>query len=137
MAYEGYLFQFGDYTFPNKHISYDSYDIAPDQRQDMDSFTNGKGITVRNALEHTKTNITFNTWPMSDSEMSTILSNLERNYRNVNETDANCVYFNPRKGTYSTGHFYLDPSVKFRIRRVDEEGRKIEYGETQWVFIEY
>lgn len=135
--YEGYLFQFGDYMFPNEHISFESYDIAPDQRQDLDSFRNGKGVTIRNALEHTKTNITFSTLPMSGTEMEKITSNLARNYKNVNETDADCVYFNPRLCQYSIGHFYLDPSVKFRIKKVDEAGREIEYGEMQWIFIEY
>lgn len=137
MAYNGYLFQFGDYIFPNKYIKFDTYDIAPDQRQDMDSFTNGKGITIRNALEHTKTNITFSTLQMPEKAMRTILASLDKNYINRNETDANCVYYNPRKNSYSTGHFYLDPSVKFRIKKVDDEGKKINYGEMQWIFIEY
>lgn len=137
MAYEGYLFQFGEFIFPNEHIKFDSYDIAPDQRQDMDSFTNGKGITVRNALEHTKTNITFSTLPMSGSEMGSIMSNMTKNYKNVNETDADCVYFNPRTYRYSTGHFYLDPSIKFRIKKADKDGAEINYGEMQWTFIEY
>ncbi len=43
MAYESYLFRFGDYIFPNKYIKFDSYDIAPNQRQDKNSFTNGNG----------------------------------------------------------------------------------------------
>lgn len=137
MAYNEFLLKFGDYVFPNKHIKFDTYDIAPDQRQDKDSRTNGKGITVRNALKHTKTNITFTTNRMSEAEMDAILAALEANYINVDETDADCTYFNPRKRAYSTGHFYLDPSVRFRIRKVDEAGQEIEYGETQWVFIEY
>ena len=137
MAYNGFLFQFGDYIFPNKYIKFDSYDIAPDQRQDKDSFTNGKGVTIRNALEHTKTNIAFTTLPMPEAAMDSILSALERNYTNQNETDADCVYFNPRKRTYATGHFYLDPSVKFRIKKEDDNGKSIKYGETQWIFIEY
>lgn len=137
MAYNGFLFQFGDYIFPNKYIEFDTYDIAPDQRQDMNSFFNGKGVTIRNALEHTKTNITFTTLQMPESAMDAITAALESNYINKNETDANCVYYNPRKRQYSTGHFYLDPSVKFRIKKVDNEGKKIKYGEMQWIFIEY
>lgn len=137
MAYNGYLFQFGDYIFPNKYIKFDTYDIAPDQRQDLDSFTNGKGVTIRNALEHTKSNVTFTTLEMSESAMDSIMSALERNYINQNETDANCVYFNPRKRKYTTGHFYLDPSVKFRIKKEDDNGKTIKYGEMQWIFIEY
>lgn len=137
MAYNGFLFQFGDFIFPNKYIKFDTYNTAPDQRQDKDSFTNGKGVTIRNALEHTKTNITFTTCQMPESVMDTITASLERNYKNQNETDADCVYYNPRKRQYYTGHFYLDPSVQFRIKKVDDAGKKIVYGEMQWIFIEY
>lgn len=137
MAYNGFLFQFGDFIFPNKYIKFDTYDIAPDQRQDKDSFANGKGVTIRNALEHTKTNITFTTNQMPEAAMDAITAALERNYINQNETNADCVYYDPRKRQYSTGKFYLDPSVKFRIKKVDEEGKKIVYGEMQWIFIEY
>ncbi|MCI9081438.1 MAG: hypothetical protein HFI70_03785 [Lachnospiraceae bacterium] len=137
MAYRGYLFEFGNYTFPNKYIKFDTYDIAPDQRQDLNSFTDGNGVTNRNALEHTKTNITFTTIPMPEKAMDSILSNLEANYINQKETNANCTYFNPRKRTYTTGHFYLDPSVKFRIKKEDDNGKAIQYNETQWIFTEY
>ena len=137
MGYRGYLFQFGGFIFPNEYIEFDSYDIAPDQRQDLDSYTDGNGLTHRNALEHTKTNITFTTLPIPGDVMADILSNLQRNYINQNETDANCNYYNPRTGDYKTGHFYLDPSVQFRIKKVDKNGTKINYGSMQWTFIEY
>ncbi len=69
--------------------------------------------------------------------MDAILAALEANYINEDETDANCTYFNPRRRKYSTGHFYLDPSVKFRVKKADDAGLGIEYGETQWIFTEY
>ncbi|MBD5543748.1 MAG: hypothetical protein HDR01_05790 [Lachnospiraceae bacterium] len=142
MAYKGFLFQFGNYIFPNKYIKFDTYDILPDQRQDLDSYTDANGITHRNALKHTKSNITFSTLEMSESAMNEILKKLEENYSNENETDSNCIYFNPRKAwnpanAYQTGHFYLDPSLKFRIKKEDENGKSIKYGEMQWLFIEY
>lgn len=137
MAYSGYLFKFGNYTFPNRHIKFDTYDALPDQRQDLDSYTDGNGETHRNAVAHTKTNITFTTLEMSESEMNEITKRLEENYINEKETDANCTYYNPRKRKYSTGHFYLDPSVQFRIKKEDDDGKSIIYGEMQWIFIEY
>lgn len=137
MAYRGYLFQFGDYIFPNKYIKFDTYDILPEQIQDMDSYTDGNGVTHRNALEHTKTNITFSTLEISEVAMDKIMSNLKKNYINKNETDANCTYFSPRENKYLTGHFYLDPSIKFSIKKVDDNGKSIAYGEMQWIFIEY
>lgn len=137
MGYKSFLFQFGNFIFPNEYIEFDNYDIAPDQRQDLDSFTDGNGETHRNALEHTKSNITFTTIEMSGEAMAHILLSLQKEYINPEETDANCVYFNPRLHDYKTGHFYLDPSVKFRIKKVDKEGTNIKYGSMQWIFVEY
>ncbi len=137
MAYNGYLFQFGMFVFPNKYIKFDTYDISPDQRQDLDSYTDGNGLTHRNALEHTKTSITFSTLEMPEKAMNSITSNLMANYQNPNETDSECHYYNPRIGNYKSGHFYLDPSVKFKIKKEDEHGKSIKYGEMQWTFIEY
>lgn len=137
MSYNGYLFQFGEFMFPNKYIKYESYDIAPDQKQDLDSFTDGNGVTHRNALEHGKTNISFSTIEMPDEAMNFIISGLRRNYINQRETDANCWYFDPGTGEYREGHFYLDPSLKYSIKKVDDEGRRIFYKEMQWIFIEY
>lgn len=137
MAYRKYLFQFGNFIFPNKYIKFDTFKIKPDQRQDMDSFTDGNGVTNRNALEHTKSNVSFTTLEMPEAAMNAITSGLRANYLNTNETDANCVYYNPRIGDYKTGHFYLDPSVEFQIKKEDENGKSIRYSEMQWLFIEY
>ena len=55
MAYSGYLFKFGNYTFPNKYILWDTFETNPNQRQDLDSYTDANGLTHRNAISHTKT----------------------------------------------------------------------------------
>lgn len=130
------LFQFGSFVFPNKYIEFDSYDISPNQRQDLDSYTDGYGVTQRNALAHTKTQIKFNTLGMNGAEMDVITSGIAANYINYNERDANCRYYDPESRSYKTGHFYLDPSVQFRIKKVTDSGVD-KYGEMTWTFIEY
>ena len=136
MAFNGVLFQFGDYVFPNKYIKFDTYNIAPNQRQDLDSYTDGNGVTHRNALEHTKTQVQFIILGMTETSIRPILKGLTSNYINANERDANCLYYDPETGEYKTGHFYLDPSVQFRLKRLDENNT-LHYGETQLLFIEY
>lgn len=130
------LFQFGSFIFPNKYIEFDTFDIAPNQRQDLDSYTDGYGVTQRNALAHTKTQIKFNTRGMNGAEMDVITSGIASNYINYNERDANCRYYDPESRSYKTGHFYLDPSVQFRIKKVTDSGVD-KYGEMSWTFIEY
>ncbi|MBO5283648.1 MAG: hypothetical protein J6B43_11100 [Lachnospiraceae bacterium] len=130
------LFKFGNFEFPSKYIKRDTFDIAPNQRQDLDSYTDGYGVTHRNVLSHTKTQIQFTTRKMSGAEMRSILDSLISNYISFRERDAQCTYYDDETGTYKTGHFYLDPSLQFRRTEVDESGVK-QYGEMQWTFIEY
>ena len=114
MAYNNFLFQFGDFVFPLKHIKEDSYDSAPGQRQSLDAYTDLDGVTHDNALEHTKTEIKFTTLPMSGTEWELIMSNIVRNYLDFKARDANCTYFDFELWQYRTGHFYFDKS--FRVK---------------------
>ena len=130
------FFKFGTFEFPEKYIKLDSIDIAPNQRQDLDSYTDGYGVTQRNALSHTKTQIQFTTLEMSGSEMRSIIDSIVANYKNYNERDAQCSYYDAESDTIKTGHFYLDPSLSFRIK--ERRGDVVtKYGEMTWLFIEY
>ena len=135
MAYSGFLFKFGNYTFPNKYIKFDTFDVAPNQRQDLDSYTDGNGVTHRNALEHTKTQVQFTIIGVKENVMDEIMSNVSSNYMNNNERDANCTYYDPETRSYKSGHFYLDPSLQFKLK--GEQNGSLIYGETQFLFIEY
>lgn len=132
------LFKFGNYEFPDKHIKYDSFDIKPSQRQDLDSYTDGFGVTQRNALSHYKTEISFVTLSMSKTEMDSIMEGITSNYINENERNAQCTYYNDEKRVNMTGKFYMDPSIKFRKKQVNKQTGEVEkYGEMTWNFIEY
>ncbi len=134
MAYNGYLFQFGDFIFPMKYIEWDSYDIAPGQRQSLDAYTDLDGVTHDNALEHSKTEIKFNTLPMSGFEWEQLMGNIVRNYLDFDARDANCVYFDFELCQYRTGHFYFDKSFRAKANEVNEN---LSYKATSWTFIEY
>lgn len=135
MAYGGFLFRFGNYTFPNEFIKWDSYDQNPDQRQDINDYTDANGFTHREALEHGKTQVQFATVKLKEKDVDNIMSNLTKNYINYRERDAYCTYYDIETRTYRTVHMYLDPSLKFRIR--GEQGGKLVFGETTFLFIEY
>lgn len=130
-------FKFGNYVFPDKYILRGSVNIKPNQRQDMDSYTDGYGVTQRNALSHTKTEITFTTIAMSNSEMRSIMAGVSANYLNYSERDAMCEYYDDERGSFKAGHFYLDPSTAFNRIEVDKNGIPTRYGQMQWLFIEY
>ena len=127
-----YLFKFGDFVFPMKYIEENGWNISPNQRQDLEPFTNANGLTHRNAVEHTKSNISIKTLEIEWKDMDSIMENMEKNYINFLERDAMCEYYDPETRTYKTGHFYLDPSVNFAVKTFG-----VMYGEMTWTFIEY
>ncbi len=135
MAYSGYLFKFGNFTFPNKYILWDSFDINPNQRQDLDSYTDANGLTHRNAISHTKTQIQFVTKKLPESKMKTIMDNMVKNYKNKKERDANCTYYDTEHFKYETGHFYLDPSLQMRLLGLKDG--ELWFNQITWLFIEY
>lgn len=127
----------GTYDFPDEFIKYDGFDASPNQRMDLDSYTDGYGILRRTTLKHTKTGLEFTTLPMSGNEFRTIMDNIKSNYISYEERNFECRYYDDENGLFKTGKFYLDPSIKFRHQEVDSDGIPTQYGEIQWILIEY
>ena len=115
-----YLFKFGTYIIPEEYIAEGGYDIKPNQRQDLDPFTDQFGVTHRNALQHTKTDIELTIRPLKWTDFQTLVSNLVSNYSIINERDAQCEYLDLETFTMKTGHFYLDPSCQFKIKKLND-----------------
>ena len=108
MAYNGYMLKVGDYTFPMNKIRLETYTIAPDQRQEFDSYVDGNGRLQRpNVVEHTRTKIEFETVYMSTSEMRTILNNVWANLTNVLKLECTVTYYDIETDTYKSGTFYM------------------------------
>ena len=128
-------FKFGDYEIPPEYILEDSYDTAPDQIQDKNAYTDGNGLTHRNALKHTKSQVQFTLMKMPEDEMKKIISGIKKNFINPLERDGNCTYYDTWSGGLKTSHMYIDPSTKFKIIR-ERDGRRM-YNEVQMLFIEY
>lgn len=134
MAYERYLFQWGDFIFPMKYIKWDTYDTAPSQRQSLDAYTDEDGETHDNALPHKKTEVKFTTVKMWEDEWEPLMGNIVRNYISFDARDAECIYFDFELCKYKIGHFYLDKSFRASANDI---GGKLRYNETTWTFIEY
>ncbi len=137
MAFNGTLFKFRDFKFPNEHIRLDTFKVKPNQRQNLDAYTDGNGVTHLNALNHSKTQVTFTTNSMDNASFRHIMDNIVKNYSNDRERSALCTYYDPEYDRYGTGKMYLDPSVEFTMKKLTEDGKNIErYGEISWLFIE-
>ena len=127
------LFQFGSYNIPLEYIAEAGYDIKPNQRQDLDPFTDETGLTHRNALKHTKTevNVTLRS-NLKWNEIQSVISGITSNYINWAERDANCTYYDPETDSLKTGHMYLESSQPFQIRTVNKR-----YSDLTLSFVEY
>jgi len=133
MSVPSYTFKFGNFIFPDKYINEGGYDIKPNQRQDLDPYTDQTGLTHRNAVSHTKTDITITTRKnLKWEEVAEIMQGLTSNYINSKERDANCTYFDTESFSMKTGHFYLDPSFQTTVKHM---GGRFE--QLKFQFIEY
>ena len=116
-----YVFKFGEYIIPNEYIAEDGYDCTPNQRQDLDPYTDANGVTHRNALAHTKSDVTITFRALKWDEFTSLITGISSNYINTKERDAICSYLDMESMTINSGHMYLDPSMKFKVRRLNEK----------------
>lgn len=128
-----YVFKFGNFIFPMKYINEGGYDSAPNQRQDLDPFTDQYGVTHRNSLQHTKSSVTITTREgLKWEEFQEIMNGLTSNYIIYGDRDANCEYLDMESLTMKTGHFYLDPSVKFTLKKFGEKMNAMTFTFTEY-----
>ena len=131
------LFKFGIYEIPSTLIAEGGYVMKPNQRQDLDPFTDQTGLTHRNALQHTKTEVAITTrenlkWEEIYGENG-LLTNIKNNYSSWAERDATCEYFDTETGEYSGGHhMYLESSQPYTIKTY-----KKKYPAITLTFVEY
>lgn len=128
------LFKFGNFEFL-EYILLDSYSIIPNARLDADTFSDANGVLHRDALEHTKTKITFYLIELSQSEMKNIMYGLTSNYIDFKQRNSNCTYFDTETFTEKTGHFYLESNMEMKIKEI-RNGEFI-FSQTKLTFVEY
>lgn len=134
MAYEGYLFQFGEFVFPMKFIKWEGYESAPARRQSLDAYTDEDGLTHDNALPHKKTEVKITTLKLWGHVFDEIMGNIVKNYIDFDARDAECVYYDFETNQYKTGHFYFDKSFRASANVING---KLRYNEATWTFMEY
>ena len=127
------LFKFGNYEIPSTYIAEGGYDIKPNQRQDLDPFTDQTGVTHRNALSHTKTEVTITLREgLSWNQVNGMLQQIRQNYIRWAERDATCYYYDPETGSEKSGHMYLESSQGYQIKTF-----KKKYPSMSLTFVEY
>lgn len=137
MAYQGYFIKFNKtgYIFPLGMIKAESYDIKPNQRQDLDSYRDMDGVLHRNALEHTASKIEWETKALlSNIQVAELCNQLKNAYDNYAERKVSVTYYNPETDDYESGTFYMsDASYKPYVAT----DTYVKYNSTRYALIEY
>lgn len=116
-----YCFKFGDYQIPNEYIEEGGYECTPNQRQDVEPWTDANGLTHRNVVPHTKSDVTITFRQLTWEQFTSLISGIVTNYANVGDRDAICSYWDMENMAIKSGHFYLDPSSKFKVKRLNSK----------------
>lgn len=116
-----YLFKFGNYTIPNEYIAESGYECTPNQRQDLNPWTDADGVTHRNVVSHTKSDVTITFRSLKWDEVTSLIQGITSNYTNSGERDAICTYLDMETLQAKSGHMYLDPSFKMKLKRLNDK----------------
>lgn len=108
MSYNNYLLKVGGTNLPTSFIKMDTYEVIPKQILDNNSYRDDDGELHRTTVRNTPSKITFQTKPMTETQMSTFRSFLG-NRKNVSVT-----FFCPDTGDYRTENMYM-ADVPFKI----------------------
>ena len=136
MAFNGYLLKMGADIFPLSFVYKESYKVAPNRRQDLDSGRNANGVLERTVLEHMPSTISFQAKPMYNKDLNAMMSFIRSHYSVEKEKKVVLEYYCPDIDDYKTGEFYM-PDIEFVINMVDLEDNRILYNGFQLEFIEY
>lgn len=113
MAYEPKL-QIGSYVFPLDKIKLETFKIAPDQRQEFDSYVDGNGVLQRpNVVVHTRTKIEFETPYMYTHEMRDIMANIRNNLTDTLKLEGTVTYYDLETDTDKSGSFYMSATREY------------------------
>lgn len=123
--------------FPEDYIFKESYNITPNQKQDINSKLAANYVLKRRVATHRRSKIEWNLIPDIDNDE---LFRLQRlfldNILNNDEENVRLRYFNPRKNDYEEGVFY-SPDVTYAIKRTDPAAKKVIYASARFAAIEY
>ena len=110
----------GNYVFPLDKIRLESFKIAPDQRQEFDSYVDGNGVLQRpNVVVHTRTKIEFETPPMYVYELRAILNNIWENLTDTLKVECTVTYYDIETNSNKSGNFYLSATREYTFFNKD------------------
>lgn len=137
MAFSGYLIKLGGSSgdnLPMELIAAESYSATPDQRLESKAARAATGKLYRSTCDHKATKIEIETVPMTNKDLTGLMSLIASHFSDTNQRKLNLQYYDNETDNYNTGTFYM-PDIQYKILRVD--GNTIYYDSIRLAFIEY
>lgn len=134
--FQGYLIKLGGDVFPHQYIEYESYQITPNRRLDLDSSRDANGLLTRYVLEHTASTLQFDIRSLEGEEQEIVTNFIFSHLANVAEKKAAVTYWSPDISNYKQGTMYI-PDIQWPIKKIDIKTNKIWYKSVTIKMIEY
>lgn len=134
--FNGWLIRAGGTEIPIKYIQEATYNVTPDQRQDLDSEQDVTGVLHRNVVEHTRSKVEFTTPSLDNSEVAALTALFRNAFTDASARTLQIEYYHPETDSYGSGIFYM-PDTAYPIRRITTDKRTVLYNPIRYAFIEY
>lgn len=108
----------GDYHYTklDQYIEASSYNVTPDQMQDLDSYVNANGKLKRTVMPYSRSKIEFNLVHMEEKQMDEIMANLEKATKVPDgiaaENKVKIRFYNPKRRRYDHALAYF-PDITY------------------------
>lgn len=138
MNFEGWLLKFGNVILPNSFLLADGWESIPNQRTEISAYRDADVLLHRDTSPNYKTKITITLREMNLAEMTALKEVIRQATVNEQERKISLTYWNDEILEYveATTKVYM-PDVTYKIHRVDEEKKDIEYNSFTMTFIQY
>ena len=107
MAYAGYFIALDGDILPFEYMKHDSYKVSPNQRQDLDSYSDQLGYLHRNSLDHVATKAEWQSPVMKYEKFKIMMNFFVSKYTVYKERKLNATYYDFETDTYKSGTFYM------------------------------
>lgn len=130
MAFNGYFIKVGSNIFPNYILAKEGYKNTPNQRTDLNSYTDGSGALHRNILPVKRSTVKLNTIDLFKYSEKLIIQSYFPS-RDV----VTMEYWNDETNNYEIARFYV-PDIEFVISHLDKNKKPV-YKALEITFIAY
>ena len=138
MKFEGWLLKFGSVILPNSFLLADGWESTPNQRTEISAYRDANVLLHRETSPNYKTKITITLREMNLAEMSALKEVIKQATVNEQERKISLTYWNDETLEYTEAitKVYMS-DVTYKIHRVDETKKDIEYDSFAMTFIQY